>query len=99
MAERRRERKGFAERVASACRVRRVAVAALLAAMFGESPARAQLCASTGDACSDALGCCEGVCEQNPDGATRSCVSACDSGMRGLFLPGQLAIGREVEGR
>lgn len=75
--------------------VRRVAAAALLAALFGDSPARAQLCASTGDACSDTLGCCEGVCELNPVEATRSCVSACDSAMRGLFLPGQLAIGRD----
>lgn len=90
-----------ARRISSACvagtplrGLSLVAGAALLAALFGASPARAQLCASTGDDCSS-LSCCEGVCDQNPFDSSQTCKSGCEAGMRGLYLPGQLAIGRD----
>jgi uncharacterized repeat protein (TIGR01451 family) len=67
----------------------------LLLALSTAAPANAQLCAATGDECTDALDCCEGMCERLT-ATSGECVSACDASMRELRLPGQLAIGRDA---
>lgn len=91
------ERIAVSRRAALLPRYRAVAGAALLLGLFGTAPASAQLCAATGAACApdSALSCCEGVCKED-NAHAHTCVSACDSGMRGLYQPGQLAIGRNA---